>query len=67
MATDGRVQATTEVLNHVAHVHETLNGFLGRTVSVPGQSEHLHRHETFAWAAWRSTRCSGCPSARDRL
>jgi hypothetical protein len=32
MATDKRVQATTEVLNHVGHVHEALKGFLGRGV-----------------------------------
>jgi len=30
------VQATTEVLNHVAHVREALKGFLGREVRVAG-------------------------------
>jgi len=30
MATDKRLQATTEVLNHVAHVREALKGFLKR-------------------------------------
>ena len=36
MATDNRVQATTEVLNHIAHVREALKGFLGRDVRVQG-------------------------------
>jgi hypothetical protein len=36
MATDKRVQATTEVLNHIAHVREALKGFLGRDVRVQG-------------------------------
>ena len=36
MASDKRVQATTEVLNHVAHVREALKGFLGREVRVAG-------------------------------
>jgi hypothetical protein len=31
-----RVQATTEVLNHVAHVREALKGFSGRDVRVLG-------------------------------
>jgi hypothetical protein len=36
MATDTRVQATTEVLNYVAHVREALKGFVGRDVRVQG-------------------------------
>jgi hypothetical protein len=36
MATDQRVQATTEVLNHVAHAREALKGFLGREVRIAG-------------------------------
>jgi hypothetical protein len=38
MATDNRVQATTEVLNHLAHLREALKGFLGREVKSPGAS-----------------------------
>ena len=34
MATDKRVQATTEVRNHVAHVREALKGFSDRDVRV---------------------------------
>ena len=36
MATDKRVQATTEVLNCVGHAREALKGFSGRNVRVQG-------------------------------
>jgi hypothetical protein len=36
MATDIRVQATTEVLNHVGYVRDALKGFSGRDVRVQG-------------------------------
>jgi len=36
MATDERVQTTTEVLNHVRHVRVVLKGLLGRGCEDPG-------------------------------
>ena len=51
MATDKRVQATTEVLNHVAHVREALKGFLGRDVRIQGVlTDPAVRAASLKWA-----------------
>ena len=51
MATDKRVQATTEVLNHVGHVREALKGFLGRDVRVQAVlTEPAVRAASLKWA-----------------
>jgi len=51
MATDKRVQATTEVLNHVGHVREALKGFLGRDVRVQGVlTDPAVRAASLKWA-----------------
>jgi len=51
MATDRRVQATTEVLNHVGHVREALKGFLGRDVRVQGVlADPAVRAASLKWA-----------------
>ena len=51
MAIDKRVQATTEVLNHVGHVREALKGFLGREVRVQGVlTDPAVRAASLRWA-----------------
>jgi hypothetical protein len=51
MATDKRVQATTEVLNHIGHVREALKGFLGREVRVQGVlTDPAVRAASLKWA-----------------
>jgi hypothetical protein len=51
MATDKRVQATTEVLNHVGHVREALKGFSGRDVRVQGVlTDPAVRAASLKWA-----------------
>jgi len=51
MATDKRVQPTTEVLNHVGHVREALKGFLGRDVRVQGVlTDPAVRAASLKWA-----------------
>jgi hypothetical protein len=51
MTTDKRVQATTEVLNHVGHVREALKGFLGRDVRTQGVlTDPAVRAASLKWA-----------------
>jgi hypothetical protein len=51
MATDKRVQATTEVLNHVGHVREALKAFSGRDVRAQGVlTEPDVRAASLKWA-----------------
>jgi hypothetical protein len=51
MPTDNRVQATTEVLNHVGHVREALKGFSGRDVRVQGVlTDPAVRAASLKWA-----------------
>jgi hypothetical protein len=51
MTTDKRVQATTEILNHIGHVREALKGFLGRDVRVQGVlTDPAVRAASLKWA-----------------
>ena len=51
MAIDKRVQATTEILNHVGRVREALKGFLGRDVRVQGVlTDPTVRAASLKWA-----------------
>jgi hypothetical protein len=51
MAIDKRVQATTEVLNHVGHVREALKAFSGRDVRAQGVlTEPVVRAASLKWA-----------------
>ena len=51
MATDNRVQATTEILNHVGHVREALKRFSGRDVRVLGVlTDPTVRAASLKWA-----------------
>jgi len=51
MTTDKRVQATTEVLNHIGRVREALKGFSGRDVRVQGVlTDPAVRAASLKWA-----------------